>query len=122
MAELYLENNYNTKYIYRNNESDEEMFIFEIILKKKNNKFTKIRKIKKSRFGMLLSSNDKIDYADLTYVKISAIDINNPIKEIIVEYEINQNNRHNIIFNNNIFIEFFNNNFFLESKYNIMDI
>jgi hypothetical protein len=124
MAEVYqfLNEENISKYIYRNNECEEEMFIFEITLKKKNEKINKIRKIKRSRSGMLISPNDKVIYSDLKSIIITAIDFNNPIKEINVECKINQINKQNIIFNRNIFIELFDNNLLLESNYNIIEM
>jgi len=119
-SELY-ENN-DSKYIYRINESEDEIFIFELIFKKFNQKNTKLRLIKNSRNGKLLSLHNKINYEDIKKILITAIDINNPVNEINVECKLNQSNKYTLVLNNNIYIEFFENNGFLEANYNIITI
>ena len=120
MGELYQLLDKTSKYTYTFNESDEELFVFEITLKKNNDKPIKLHKIKKSRSGILLSSKDNINYNEIKSIVISIIDVNNPVKEINVNCILNQSNKHNIIFNTNIFIELFNNESLLESNYNIL--
>lgn len=119
-SELYEYNN--SKYIYRINESEDEIFIFELIFKKFNQKNTKLRLIKNSRTGKLLSIHNKINYKDIKKVLITAIDINNPVNEIIIECKLNQSNKNTLVLNNNIYIEFYENNGFLEANYNIITI
>jgi len=123
MAELYQENYFqNSKYIYRNIESENDMFIFELIFKKVNQKNQKIRKLHTTRSGALLTSHDNISYADVKKILISIIDINNPNKEISVECILDQNNKHTLTLNNHVYIEFFEINGLLESKYNLINI
>lgn len=123
MTEIYQENlSIISKYNYRINENESEMFIFEVVLKKFNHKNQKIRIIKDCRIGQLLTLENDINYNDIKKIYITAIDINNPSKEIKVECILNQSNKHTLIFDNNLFIEFYEKNGFLESNYNIIDI
>jgi hypothetical protein len=94
------------------------MYIFEIILKTKNEKNKKIRKIMKIHKGILLSEEDNIRYDSIKKICITAIDLNNPIKEINGEYILNNNS--NLILNNNLLIEFYENNKLLECNYIII--
>jgi hypothetical protein len=120
MTELY--NKDSSKYIYRINESEDEIYIFELLFKKFNQKTKKLRLIKNSKSGKLLSSYNKINYCNIKRIFITAIDINNPVNEINIECKLNQNNKHTLILNNNIYIDFYENNGFLESNYNIINI
>lgn len=123
MTEIYQENISNiSKYNYRINENETEMFIFEVILKKFNHRNQKLRIIKDCRIGQLLTVINNINYNDIKKVLITAIDINNPNKEIIVECILNQSNKHTLFFNNDLFIEFYEKNGLLESNYNIINI
>jgi hypothetical protein len=123
MAELYQENNFeNSKYIYRNIESENDMFIFELIFKKINQKNQKIRKLYTTRSGPLLTSYDNISYSDIKKIVISIVDINNPNKEIFVECSLDHNNKHTVVLNSNVYIEFFEINGLVESKYNLINI
>lgn len=123
MTEIYQENLSSiSKYNYRINENESEMFIFEVVLKKFSHKNQKIRIIKDCRIGQLLTIDNDIDYDDIKKINITAIDINNPSKEIKVECILNQTNKHTLFFNNNLFIEFYEKNGFLESNYNIINI
>ena len=120
MTEIYYEENI-SKYTYRINEEENEMFIFELVLKK-TNKNLKLRRIKNSRTGKLIGIEDNIKYNDIKKILISAIDINNPNKDINIECTLNHSNKHTLIFKNNIFIDFYDSSGFLESNYNIITI
>jgi hypothetical protein len=123
MVELYQEKIIdNSKYTYSINECDNDIFIFELLFKKNNQKSNKIRLIKNTRNGKLITINDNIIYNDIKKIYVTAIDINNPIKEIIVECLINHNNKYSLVINKNIFIEFYNNNEQLEANYNLISI
>lgn len=123
MTELYQENIIdNSKYTYRINESDDNLFIFELTFKKNNQKSNKLRIIKNSRNGKLISLNNNISYDDIKQINITAIDINNPVTEIIVKCSINQTNKYSLVIDRNIFIEFYNNNGKLEANYNLINI
>lgn len=122
MAEIY-HKEIISKYIYRINEEENEMFLFELVLKKFNqNKNLKLRRTKNSRTGKLIDIEDNIRYDDIKKIIVSAIDINNPNKDINAECILNHSNKHTLILKNNIFIDFFDSNGFLESNYNIIDI
>ena len=111
MTELYEKNN--SKYIYRTNEFENENFIFELTFKKFSLKNTKLRIMKNSRNGKLLSIHNKINYDDIKKISISAIDINNPITEINIKCKLNQLNKYTIFLNNKIYIEFYKKKNFL---------
>ena len=122
MTEIYYEENI-SKYTYRINEEENEMFIFELILKKfSQSKNLKLRRTKNSRTGKLIGLEDNIKYDNIKKIIISAIDVNNPNKDINTECILNHSNKHTLILKNNIFIEFFYSNGFLESNYNIINI
>jgi hypothetical protein len=122
MAEIYLEENI-SKYTYRINEEETEMFLFELVLKRFNqNKTLKLRRTKNSRTGKLIGHEDNIKYDEIKKIIVSAIDVNNPNKDINAECILNHENKHTLILKNNIFIEFFDSNGILESNYNIIDI
>jgi len=122
MEEIYREENI-SKYTYRINEEENEMFLFELILKKfSQTKNLKLRRTKNSRNGKLIGLEDNIKYEDIKKIIVSAIDINNPNKDINAECTLNHSNKHTLILQNNIFIEFFESNGLLESNYNIINI
>lgn len=123
MTESYQENIIdNSKYTYRINETDDNIFIFELTFKKNNQKSNKLRIIKHSRNGKLISVNNNINYDEIKKINITAIDVNNPVKEITVECSINQANKYSLVIDHNIFIEFYNNNGQLEANYNLINI
>ena len=104
MAEIYNTENI-SKYTYRINEEESEMFIFELVLKKFNQtKNLKLRRVKNSRTGKLIGIEDNIKYDDIKKIMVSAIDINNPNKDINVECTLNHSNKHTLILKNNIFV------------------
>jgi hypothetical protein len=122
MTEIYYSENI-SKYTYRINEKENEMFLFELVLKRFNqSKNLKLRRIKNSRTGKLIELEDNIKYDDIQKIIVSAIDINNPDNDINVECILNHSNKHTLILQNNIFIEFFDSNGMLESNYNIINI
>lgn len=108
-----------SKYTYNINEVNSNLFIFELVLKKFNNKNFKIRRIKNNKIDKLLCSDDKIIYSDIKRIIINAIDINNPNNIICFTCNLNQSTKHTLILNNNVFFEFFEKNGYLESNYNI---
>lgn len=122
MTEIFREEHI-SKYTYRINEDETELFIFELVLKQFNqNKNLKLRRIKNSRTGKLIGIEDNIKYNDIKKIIVSAIDINSPNKDINVECILNHSNKHTLILKNNIFIEFLELNGNLESNYNIINI
>lgn len=122
MTEIYHEEII-SKYTYRINEEESEMFVFELVLKKfDQNKNLKLRRAKNSRTGKLIGLEDNIKYNDVKKIIVSAIDVNNPNIDINAECTLNHSNKHTLILKNNIFIEFFDSNGILESNYNIVNI
>jgi len=124
MTELYQENYNKTidKYTYRINENEDELFIFELILKNNNQESNKLRIIKNTRSGKLISINDNLLYNNIKKILLSAININNPVKEFKIDCILNQVNKQTIILNNNIYVEFYDNNGYLEFNYNLINI
>ena len=117
MAESYND----SKYTYSINELDNQMFVFEIILQKFNQKNKIIRKIKKNTSGKLITINEKIDYSNINKIIINAININNPTTEIIVDIKLDQLNKYSTFINKNIYLEFFSTSDLLECNYNIIN-
>jgi hypothetical protein len=124
MEELYQEK-YNksfNKYTYTINECENDLFIFELNLKTNDQKNNKLRFIKNTRNGKLISSNDNLMYNNIKKISIIAFDVNNPVKQIKLDCILNQVNKQTMVLNNNMYVEFYENNGFLESNYNLIDI
>lgn len=122
MTEIYQNENI-SKYTYRINEEETELFIFEIVLKKFNqSKHLKIRRIKNSRTGKLIGLEDDINYDEIKKINVSGIDVNKPNMDLNAECILNHSNKHTLILKNNIFIEFYELKGKLESNYNIINI
>lgn len=94
-----------SKYIYKNNVVDSQIFIFELILKDKSNNLKVIRRIKNCAQGNLLSSNDNIIYNSINKYKLTIFDVNYPKKIIIVKELLNHTIETNTYKKNNIHIE-----------------
>jgi hypothetical protein len=94
-----------SKYTYKNNEVDSQIYIFELILKDKLNQLKVIRRIKKCNQGNLVSDDDAIDYNSIKKFKLTVININNPEKPIIVKELLNNLLTTNTFINNDIYIE-----------------
>jgi len=111
----------NSKYIYRINKSENEFIIFEITLTQFNKENNKLRLIKKSRNGKLLSYQNEIKYNMINTININCININNIDKNINIECPIDQNSDKTLFSNNLINIKFYNKNNFLIIKYKLID-
>lgn len=111
----------NSKYIYKVNENEEEMFVFEIVLKKFVEKNEIIRKIKKTRNGKLLKFDENIKYEDINKILLNIINVNDPTKEINVCIKLDHLNKYSTFINNNIYLEFFKNLNLLECNYRILN-
>lgn len=119
MSEVYSQS-LSTKYNYKTNEDANQMFIFEIILTKNNQKTKTIRKIKRNLSGKLINCDDNINYNDIEFIQINMYDVNNPSNildvKVILDHKLNYTT-----FNNNIiYLEFYTNIEFLEVKYNLI--
>lgn len=108
------------KYSYNMNTDETSMYIFEVIINKKDNTYETIRKIKKNIMGKLLTKDDLISYDEIKNMEIQIMSIDNP--ENIISLIINLNQVNNIICTHNIYLEFDNKNNYLECKYNILRI
>jgi hypothetical protein len=95
-----------SKYIYRNNESDSNTFIFELILKDKMNQTQTIRRLKNDNQGDLITIEDGIKYNMITKYKLTALDINFPNKPIIIKESIDHSLSTNTFINDKIYLEF----------------
>jgi hypothetical protein len=95
MSEVYSQS-LPTKYNYKTNEDTNQMFIFEIILTKNNQKTKIIRKIKRTYSGKLINFDDKIIYNDIETIQINMYDINNP--STILDIKVNLNHISNYTF------------------------
>ena len=116
MSEIY-ENSEQSKYIYKLNESDQNMFIFEVIVKSTNNKTKIIRKIKKNNKGNLISLDEKIKFNEIKKINLTAIDISFPTNEIVANINFNNSKNFSSFKNENIYLEFISNFEFLECNY-----
>jgi hypothetical protein len=116
-----LNNINNSKYIYRNNESEHEIIIFEIKIIQFNKNNNKLRLITKSRNGELISYNNKIKYNNINKIIINAININNN-KIININCFIDQYNNKSIFSNDYINTKIYNKNNFLIVKYELINI
>ena len=118
MAQVYTDSQ--SKYTYKLIEPENQMFIFEVILKKKNNKTKTIRKIKKYIKGNIISSNDSILFSEIKEFSLTMIDLNNPTHEIVININLDHYNEYRSFVNSNICLEIFSNNNFLECNYNFI--
>jgi hypothetical protein len=113
--------NEQTKYTYKQNEVDSQIYIFELILKDKNSSINVIRRIKKSNQGNLISVNDNIMYNTIDKYKLSVLDVNHPDKPIIVKGNINSLLTTNTCVTDEIYLEIIETkNSMLEFNYHIM--
>jgi hypothetical protein len=113
--------NEQTKYTYKQNEVDSQIYIFELILKDKNSSINIIRRIKKSNQGNLISVNDNIMYNTIDKYKLSVLDVNHPDKPIIVKGNINSLLTTNTCVTDEIYLEIIETkNSMLEFNYHIM--
>lgn len=109
------------KYTYKINEPENQMFVFEVVLQKFNQKNKIIRKIKKHKKGNIISLNDNILFDEIKEIQLTAIDLNKPTQEIIVSTMLDHNKKYCTFINNNIYLEFFTSNDFLECNYDIIN-
>lgn len=101
MAENY--NSHISKYTYNINESETQLYIFELILYQNNKQNKIIRKIKKNKIGNIISVDDNIIFNDINKITLTIIDINNPIYES--SFDINIDNLYLTFINSSIYIE-----------------
>lgn len=107
--------NEQTKYTYKQNEVDSQIYIFELILKDINNNISIIRRIKKCNQGSLISINDNIKYNTINKYKLSVLDINHPDKPIIIKSTIDNLLTTNTYLSDKIYLEI------IETKNNMLE-
>ena len=112
---------YQSKYTYKLTETDNQIYVFEILLKKFNQKNKIIRKIKKTKQGTLISLDENIKFNEIKKINLTAIDINYPTNEINANVQLDQNREFSTFINNNIFLELTCKSGFLECNYRILD-
>ena len=120
MTEVYTTNS-QSKYTYKLNEPENQMFVFEIVLKKFNQKNKIIRKIKKNKKGNIISANDNILFDEVKELTLTAIDVNNPTQEIVININLDHEKKYCTFINENIYVEIFTNSNFLECNYNFIN-
>jgi hypothetical protein len=94
-----------SKYIYTNNSTDPQIYIFELVLKDKLNNDNIIRHIIKSNQGNIVSDEDNIKYELIEKYKLTVIDVKYPDKIILVEEPLDHTLTMNTFYNNNIYLE-----------------
>jgi hypothetical protein len=94
-----------SKYIYTNNGTNPQIYIFELILRDKLNNVNIIRHIMKCEQGNIVSDENNIYYELIEKYKLTVIDVNYPDNIIIVEEPIDHTLTMNTFYNNNIYLE-----------------
>jgi hypothetical protein len=112
----------NSKYIYRINKCDTEFIIFDILLNQTNKISNRLKIIKKSRYGKVISYSNEIKYNMINKININCINVNNLKKIINVDCLINQSKNKTIFMNDLIKIKIYNKNNFLIIEYKLIDI
>jgi hypothetical protein len=97
--------NSQVQYMYINNESDTQTYIFELVFKDKFNYIQVIRRIMKSKQGTLVSADDNILYKTTNKYKLTVLDANYPDKSIIVKGCVDHSLTTNSYFLDNIYLE-----------------
>ena len=113
--------NSHVKYTYKLNELDNQVFVFELVFKKFNKKNKIVRKIEKNKKGNIISSSDNIIYNEIDKITLTAIDINNPTREFIIDINLDHSNKYSTCINSNIYIEIFSKLQYLECNYNFIN-
>jgi hypothetical protein len=96
------------KYSFNDNPNN-QTFMFELIIRLKSiQNDIIIRKIEKTKYSDILLENNSINYSDIEYFELKAIDLNNNNQYILVD---NFNNKSNSFSknDNNLYIEFSHN-------------
>ena len=112
----------NSIYTYRINEHKNEFLIFDIVLNHFDKIDNKIRLLKKSRNGKLISYQNEIKYKMINKININCININNINKSINMEYYIDHNSDKTEYSNDVINIKIYNKKDYLIIKYNLLNI
>jgi hypothetical protein len=100
-----VKNDKENKYSYSKIENIGNLYLFEIFIKKNNNKSISFRKIKSNKVDKLFSLEDRIPYNNIQKIKINVLDINNTENSAIVKRKLNKKNNSNLISHKSINIE-----------------
>lgn len=110
----------NTKYSYTKNENDQELYIFELILKTINNETLIFRSIKKNKQGII--DIDNILFNTVNNFKLTILNTKYINNQINLKRIIDHTNNSNIYLNNNFYLEINKKNNFIEFNYNIINL
>lgn len=111
---------YNTKYNYKINETDQQMYIFELLLKTNNDEEFTFRSIKKNKQGNIDINNILFD--TINKFKLTILNLNYTNNKIILKKIIDHSNNSNIYLNDKIYLEINKKNNFIEFNYNIINL
>jgi len=100
-----VKNNKENKYSHVKIENIGNLYLFEILIKKNNNKSISFRKIKSNKVDKLFSLEDKIPYNSIQKIKITVLDINNTENSAIIKQKLNKKKDSNLISRKSINIE-----------------
>ena len=110
-----------SKYNYSRTETDQQLYIFELILKTITDEDKIFRCIKKNNQGSILNSDNNILFDTVTKFKLTVLNINNLNNQIIIKKVINHSINSNTFLTNEIYLEFNKtNNNLIELNYNII--
>ena len=112
-------NDYNTKYNYTKNENDQELYIFELILKTTNDEILTFRSIKKNKQGII--DIDNILFDTINNFKLTILHTNHINNQIILKKIIDHSNNSNTYLNDILYLEINKRNNFIEFNYNIIN-
>lgn len=111
----------NTKYNYTINETDQQIYIFELVLKTSNNEELIFRSIKKNKQGNI-DINNNILFDIINKFKLTILNMNDTNNKIIIKKIIDHSNNSNIYLNDKIYLEINKKNNFIEFNYNIINL
>lgn len=106
-----------SKYLYSNIDQTEDFFIFNIELISNKKKSKKIKKVKNSKSGLLLSSSDDIMYSKYQKILMKIVNITNPDSNHSLEIKLE--NKSLIYKDNFIYLEISDNYNALNCFYNL---
>jgi hypothetical protein len=111
--------NYTKKYNYAKNETDQQVFIFELILTTITNEELTFRSIKKNNQGSI--DIDDIQFDTINKFNLTVLNINSFNKPIILKKIIDHNLNSNTYMTNKIYLEINKINKLIEFNYNIIN-
>ena len=110
-----------SKYNYTRTESDQQLYIFELILKTITDEDKIFRCIKKNTQGSIINSEDNILFETITKFKLTVLNINNLNNQIIIKKLIDHSINSNTFLTNEIYLELNKTeNNLIELNYNII--